>query len=58
LIGGSLPTALIYARFNSALRECGMPVRAGVFGAMILVEIENNGPVTIWLDTATLVRDV
>jgi D-tyrosyl-tRNA(Tyr) deacylase len=44
----------LYDLFNRALGECGMPVQTGVFGEMMLVEIENNGPVTIWLDTATL----
>jgi len=44
----------LYELFNRALGECGVPVRAGVFGATMLVEIENSGPVTIWLDSAML----
>ena len=44
----------LYELFNRALEECVVPVQTGVFGAMMLVEIEDNGPVTIWLDTETL----
>jgi len=38
-------------RFCSALRELGVPVETGVFGARMSVEIVNDGPVTIILDT-------
>jgi D-tyrosyl-tRNA(Tyr) deacylase len=37
-------------RFADMLREEGLPVEMGVFGAMMLVEIHNDGPVTIWLE--------
>jgi D-tyrosyl-tRNA(Tyr) deacylase len=40
----------LYERFAEALRELGVPVRTGVFGARMLVEIANDGPVTIVLD--------
>jgi len=43
-------------RFCRALRAAGVPTQAGVFGAMMLVEIHNDGPVTILLDTADLHR--
>ena len=36
----------------SALRERGIEVATGVFGAMMAVELVNEGPFTIWLDTA------
>ena len=36
--------------FANLLRERGVPTRNGVFGAHMLVEIENDGPVTIWLE--------
>ena len=36
--------------FAAALQELGVPVRTGRFGADMLVEIHNDGPVTIWLD--------
>jgi D-tyrosyl-tRNA(Tyr) deacylase len=44
----------VYEAFNQALASHGVPVRTGVFGAVMLVEIHNDGPVTIWLDTAEL----
>lgn len=37
-------------RFAELLRGEGVPVAEGVFGAMMLVEIHNDGPVTIWLE--------
>jgi D-tyrosyl-tRNA(Tyr) deacylase len=37
-------------RFVQALRDLGVPVETGVFGARMLVEIVNDGPVTIVLD--------
>jgi D-tyrosyl-tRNA(Tyr) deacylase len=36
--------------FADILRELGVPTKNGVFGAHMLVEIENDGPVTIWLE--------
>lgn len=38
--------------FAQALRDLGIHVESGVFGAGMLVEIHNDGPVTIWLDSA------
>ena len=39
--------------FVVALREqLGKPVRTGVFGAAMQVALVNDGPVTIWLDSA------
>jgi D-tyrosyl-tRNA(Tyr) deacylase len=40
--------------FVAALRERGVRVETGRFGAHMLVELENDGPVTIVLDTADL----
>src|SRR5437764_342189 len=40
----------LYERFCKALRELGVPVRTGVFGARMAVELVNDGPVTIVLD--------
>ena len=31
--------------------DLGKPVATGVFGAMMEVELVNDGPVTIWIDT-------
>jgi D-tyrosyl-tRNA(Tyr) deacylase len=38
--------------FAIRLREEGLRVETGVFGAMMDVELLNDGPVTLWLDTA------
>lgn len=35
---------------SGALRELGVSVRAGVFGAGMGVELVNDGPVTVILD--------
>lgn len=40
----------LYERFVVALRERGMPVETGEFGAMMQVELVNDGPVTLWLE--------
>ena len=38
--------------FAQRLRECGVsPVATGRFGAHMDVEIHNDGPVTLWLDS-------
>lgn len=37
-------------RFVELLREHGIPAQTGQFGAHMLVEIHNDGPVTIWLE--------
>jgi len=41
-------------RFIEALRARGLLVASGVFGAHMDVDLQNDGPVTIVLDTATL----
>ena len=40
----------LYERFLSALRERGIKVESGEFGAMMDVELVNDGPVTLWLE--------
>jgi D-tyrosyl-tRNA(Tyr) deacylase len=42
----------LYLRFAAALRELGIEVATGQFGAVMAVELVNDGPFTIWLDTA------
>ena len=42
--------APLVARFAELLRQQGVPTQTGEFGAHMLVEIENDGPVTIWLE--------
>ena len=41
----------LYERFCEALRDLGVPVETGTFGARMLLELVNDGPVTIVLDT-------
>jgi D-tyrosyl-tRNA(Tyr) deacylase len=43
-------------RYASALKQMGVPVATGRFGAHMQVEIHNDGPVTILLDTLDLSR--
>jgi D-tyrosyl-tRNA(Tyr) deacylase len=37
-------------RFADLLRAQGVPAQTGEFGAHMLVEIDNDGPVTIWME--------
>src|SRR6516164_8861040 len=41
----------LYEEFSEALRRLGVHVESGVFGAMMSVELVNEGPVTILLDS-------
>ena len=41
-------------RFKDALTAHGVKVEAGIFGADMKVELLNDGPVTIWLDSSDL----
>ena len=40
----------LYERFVEALRELGVTVATGVFGARMSIELVNDGPVTIVLE--------
>lgn len=40
----------LYERFVTLLRERGVRVETGEFGATMQVEIVNDGPVTLWLE--------
>ena len=48
-VGGGL---LIVAR----CRESGLPVETGEFGADMKVDLLNDGPVTLWMDTKDMRR--
>ena len=37
-------------KFAEMLRQQGVPTQTGVFGAEMMVEIHNDGPVTIWIE--------
>ncbi|HLY31226.1 MAG TPA: D-aminoacyl-tRNA deacylase [Ktedonobacterales bacterium] len=41
----------LVTRMMDALRALGAPTQGGRFGAHMQVELTNDGPVTIWLDT-------
>jgi len=42
----------LYLHFAAHLRGLGVPVALGEFGADMAVALVNDGPVTIWMDTA------
>ncbi len=44
--------APLVERFAAELRGLGLPVATGRFGAEMAVELVNDGPVTIWMDSA------
>ena len=52
-IGAAPPEIAVplYEAFVNALRSLGLPVETGRFGAMMQVELVNDGPVTLILDT-------
>lgn len=41
----------LYEEFCNAVRSLGVPVKTGVFGASMEVELVNDGPVTILLES-------
>jgi D-aminoacyl-tRNA deacylase len=43
----------LYEHFSEQVRNHGVVVANGTFGADMKVALLNDGPVTIWLDTAT-----
>ena len=40
----------LYHTFNAALRALSLPVGEGVFGAHMVLDLTNDGPVTLTLD--------
>ncbi|WP_347266464.1 D-aminoacyl-tRNA deacylase [Paracoccus sp. (in: a-proteobacteria)] len=42
----------LYLRFAQCLRALGLPVETGEFGGDMRVALVNDGPVTIWMDSA------
>jgi D-tyrosyl-tRNA(Tyr) deacylase len=44
----------LYRHFAKALENEGIPVATGQFGADMKVALENDGPVTVWMDTDQL----
>lgn len=41
----------LYEKFAADMSALGVPVQTGEFGADMAVQLCNDGPVTIWLDT-------
>lgn len=41
---------ILYDQFVAILRDSGLRVETGIFGAMMAVDIENDGPVTLILE--------
>jgi D-tyrosyl-tRNA(Tyr) deacylase len=46
----------LYERFLELLRLEGIPVESGEFGAMMDVELVNDGPVTLWIEREASAR--
>ena len=42
----------LYDYFTARMQAEGLPTANGIFGADMAVELVNDGPVTIWVDTA------
>ncbi len=54
-LSGAAPPDLgerLYDHFCGQLAKAGMPVRTGRFGAHMEVSLVNDGPVTIWMNSA------
>ena len=41
---------VLYEKFIASLRQSGIPIETGEFGASMEVELTNDGPVTLWLE--------
>ncbi|MGI6607702.1 MAG: D-aminoacyl-tRNA deacylase [Erysipelotrichaceae bacterium] len=46
----------LYDKFNDILRESGLKVKTGVFQAFMEVELINDGPVTVILDSDIILK--
>ncbi len=44
----------LYEHFIERCKASGLPVATGTFGADMQVSLTNDGPVTIWMDTAEM----
>lgn len=47
----------LYERVVERVKALGVPVKTGVFGAMMEVKLTNDGPVTITVDTSRILRN-
>ncbi len=57
-VGAAAPEAAepLVEAFAEAMRQAGVPTQTGRFGAKMAVELVNDGPVTIVLDSGELER--
>ncbi|MGH2496809.1 MAG: D-aminoacyl-tRNA deacylase [Ktedonobacteraceae bacterium] len=44
----------LFERFKDALASYGLTVASGIFGAYMKIDLRNDGPVTLWLDSDEL----
>jgi D-tyrosyl-tRNA(Tyr) deacylase len=54
---GAAPLSIaepLYERFKEAIAGYGLTVASGIFGASMQVELCNEGPVTVWMDSEEL----
>jgi D-tyrosyl-tRNA(Tyr) deacylase len=58
LVGAAAPESAepLVEAFARAMEEAGVPTQTGRFGAMMAVELVNDGPVTIVVDSETFER--
>ena len=43
-------SSILYDEFNTKLKETGVPIETGIFGADMKVSLINDGPITIMLE--------
>lgn len=51
-----LKASQLYDKFNDLLKESGLIVKTGVFQALMEVELINDGPVTVILDSDIILK--
>lgn len=44
----------LYEKFKAAFSNYNLPVASGIFGASMSIQLRNEGPVTIWIDSDEL----
>ena len=40
----------VVQEFAESLHKLGIPTQTGIFGAHMIIDLQNDGPVTIWLE--------
>jgi D-tyrosyl-tRNA(Tyr) deacylase len=46
----------VYDRFVEQFRSTGIGVQTGVFQAMMEVDLVNDGPITLWIESSPLAQ--